>query len=213
MNRCIIWIPAAVLLASATILLADAPATQPAADPVHTYRAFLLDIQQGNPVDLGRICSAKQGDARQLQADFQSLAIAMGELHMAAAQKWGADAADSVMPALPSLTDLDDVAEKIVGDHAEVGGGSVWLVHLVQINGKWVLDLDWLAHSDDMPGNPRWFAGMAKAVIRTSDDISSGRLTTVGAVTEAIQAREQAIPDTTQPDRSQSDTTEPTTKP
>jgi hypothetical protein len=194
-----VWMAAALVLAVAAVLLADAPATQSTGDPTDTFRAFLLDIQQGNPTDLAKICSANGRDAEQLKQDFQAIASAIGDLRRAAAQKWGPEAADAAVPALPSLGDLDDTAEKIVGDHAEVGGGSVWLVHLVRLNGKWMLDLDWLAHSDDMPQNSRWFAAMATAIHRTADDISNGRLTTIGAAAEAIQAREQAIPDTTEP--------------
>jgi hypothetical protein len=208
MNRRLSWILAVVLSTTTTILQADTPATQPAADPVDTYRAFLLDIQQGNSADLARICSAKTRDAGQLREDFKSLATAMGALRKVAAQKWGGDAADSVLPALPSLSDLDDVAEKIVGDHAEVGGGSVWMVHLIQTDGRWLLDLDWLVHSEDMPQNPRYFDAMARAIHRTADDVSTGRLTSVGAVGAAIQAREQVIPDATQPDA-----TSPSTQP
>jgi hypothetical protein len=200
MHRRLAWTLTAAFLAFGAIALADSPTTtQTSADPVDTFRQFLLDIQQGDPKDVARVCFAQNADARQLRQDFQSLAAAMGELHRAAAQKWGADAADSVLPSLPSLSDLDDVAVKTVGDHAEVGGGSVWLVHLVRVDNRWLLDLDWLAQSDDMPGNSRWFAAMASAVHRTADDISTGRLTTIESVTEAIQARQQAIPDTTEP--------------
>jgi hypothetical protein len=46
---------------------------------------------------------------------------------------------------------------------------------------------------------------MAEAMHKTAADISSGRLTTVDAATEAMAAREQAIPDN-------SPTTEPATQ-
>jgi hypothetical protein len=47
---------------------------------------------------------------------------------------------------------------------------------------------------------------MAVAIRRTGDDIASGKLATVEAATLAMQAREQAIPDS-------SDSTQPSTQP
>ena len=59
------------------------------------------------------------------------------------------------------------------------------------------MDLDWMVNSEDMPGNPRWFGLLAQAIRRTGDDITSGRLATVEAASMAMQARQQAIPDST----------------
>lgn len=167
---------------------------------------FLLDIQQGNSTDLPGLCSASQADSRRLQQDLQSVSSAMSELRKAVTAKFGADAVDSVLPPLPSMGDLDDITETITGDRAQLGGGNVWPMQFIRIAGQWKLDLDWLAHSDDMPQNPRWFAGMAQAIHRTASDVTTGRLTTASAATEAMLAREQAIPDT-------APSTEPSTKP
>jgi hypothetical protein len=143
-------------------------------------------------------------EAKSLLHDFVSVASAMGALRSVATKKFGADAAEGVLPTLPSLSDLDDATEAIHGDQAQVAADTVWPMHLLRSGGNWLLDLDWLIHSDDMPGNPHWFADMAKAIRRTADDISAGKLPTPDAAVAAMQAREQAIPE---------DATQPTTQP
>ena len=155
--------------------MGDAPTSQPAGGATDAFRSFLLDIQQGNPADLAKLCTANGEDARTLFHDFQALASAMRYLRTAVTAKFGADAVDAVLPALPTLTDLDDVNEKVTGDRAELSGESVWPIHLMKIQGRWELDLDWLARSEDMPGNPHWFGLMAQAVRRTGDDVGIGQ--------------------------------------
>jgi len=199
------WSIPLVLLGWLPIALADAPATQPsgggAAGPTDVFRDFLLDIQRGNSADVARVCSARGEDSRALVRDFQAVASAMESLRNAVTRKFGPDAVDSVLPPLPTLNDLDDVTQTIAGDRAQLGGGSIWPVQMIRSQGVWQLDVDALIHSDQMPENVHWFAAMAQAIHRTSDDVVAGRLTTPGAAAEAMTAREQAIPDvsTTQP--------------
>jgi hypothetical protein len=195
-----------VLLCFVSIAPADAPTSEPAGMATDAFRSFLLDIQQGNSADLAKLCIAHGDDAQTLLRDFQSLASAMGYLRTTIVAKWGADSVGSILPALPSLSDLDDVTETVNGDHAELSGDTVLPVHLVKVAGRWEIDLDWLAQSDDMPGNPHWFGQMAQAVRRTGDDIAGGRLTTPEAAALAMQAREAAIPDS-------APTTQPATRP
>ena len=186
-----------VWLCCLPFLFADGPTSQPSGPATDAFRGFLLDIQQGNSADLAKVCVARGEESRSLLHDFQALASAMGYLRSTVSAKWGADAVNAVLPALPTLDDLDNVNETVSGDRAELSGESVWPIHLVRIQGRWEVDLDWLAHSDDMPGNPRWFGLMAQAIRRTGDDIASGRLATVEAASMAMQARQQAIPDVT----------------
>ncbi len=203
-----------ILLYCGSVVMGDGPTSQPAGAATDAFRAFLLDIQQGNPADLAKLCTANGEDARTLFHDFQALASAMRYLRTAVTAKFGADAVDAVLPALPTLTDLDDVNEKVTGDRAELSGESVWPIHLTKIQGRWELDLDWLAKSEDMPGNPHWFGLMARAIRRTGDDVASGRLGTVEAASMAMQAREQTIPDSSpSTEASTGPTTEPTTEP
>lgn len=194
------------------------PATQPPAttdssgEAIDVFRSFLLDIQSGNAADIASICSARDAQARGLMEDFQAVASAMAYLRSKATEKFGASAAEAVLPALPSLTDLDDATEKFDGDTAEVSGGAIWPVRLIRTRGVWKLDLDWLERSDDMPANPHWFGEMARAIRRTGDDIASGRLATAQSAATAMQAREQGIPD----ERATLDSapsTEPSTRP
>ena len=119
----------------------------------------------------------------------------MDYLRTTAAAKFGPDGAESVLPAMPTLGELDDITESVTGDRAHLTGSSVWPVQLVKMQNQWKLDLDWLVQSPDMPGDPHWFAEMAKAIHRTADDISNGRLATAAAAAEAMQAREQTIGD------------------
>ena len=164
-----------------------------------------MDIGQGNAPDLASICVAHNAAGKKLAEDFVALAGAMYYLRGQANAKWGARAGDAVEPQLPTLDDLADATETIDGDSAQVIGTSVWPIHLIRIHGRWRIDVDWLSQSDDMPANPRWFGEMARAVRRTGEDIASGRLGTVEAASEAMAAREQAIPDTA--------ATQPTTEP
>jgi hypothetical protein len=184
-----------VLVCCVPVVMGDAPASQPAGAATDAFRSFLLDIQQGNSADLAKLCIANGEDSKTLLHDFQAMASAMGYLRMAVTAKFGADAVDAILPALPTLADLDDVNETVTGDRAELSGESVWPIHLTKIRGRWELDLDWLARSEDMPGNPHWFGLMALAIRRTADDVASGRLATVEAASMAMQAREQTIPD------------------
>jgi len=188
------------------VVLADGPASQPSGMATDAFRGFLLDIQQGNSADLPKVCVARAENSRALLHDFQELASAMGYLRKTVTAKWGADSVNAVLPALPAMGDVDDITETISGDRAELSGESVLPVHLVRIQGRWELDLDWLTGSEDMPSNARWFGMMAVAIRRTGDDIASGKLGTVEAATLAMQAREQAIPDS-------SDSTQPSTEP
>ena len=190
-----VWVASLIVMCLVNILRGDAPASQPSGAATDAFRSFLVDIQQGNSGDLARLCIANGEDSRLLLKDFQELASAMGYLRTVVTAKFGADAVDSVLPALPTLADLDDVNEVVMGDRAELKGDSVWPIHLIKIQGRWELDLDWLARSEDMPGNRRWFALLAKAILRTGDDVASGRLGTVEAASMAMQAREQTIPD------------------
>lgn len=177
-------------------MLADGASSQPSG-PTDAFRSFLLDIQQGNSADIATLCLARSPDSQSLLRDFQDMASAMAYLRTAVTKKFGADAVDSVLPELPTLGELDDVTETITGDRADLTGATIWPMRLRNVKGKWKLDLDWLARSEDMPQNPRWFAAMAQAIRRTADDIAGGRLTTPGAAIEVIHARQQAIPDTT----------------
>jgi hypothetical protein len=204
------WCCIAIAMGFAATAMADAPATQPALGPADTFRVFLLDVKAGNADDLVKLCAAKQDDARQLEKDFWALSTAMGDLRKAVTAKFGADAVDSVLPALLSSGDLSDLDEKITGDSAEVDGASLGQLQLIRIQGQWKLNLDWMIQSPDMPQNPRWFGSMAKAIERTSADVSSGRLSTISAAAEAMVAREQAIPDTAPTTES---TTSPSTQP
>jgi hypothetical protein len=199
-----------ILLCCAAVVMGDAPASQPSGEATDAFRSFLLDIQQGNSAHLGKLCIANGEGARSLLRDFQALASAMGYLRAAVSAKFGGEAVDAVLPALPTLADLDDVNETVTGDRAELSGESVWPIHLTKIQGRWELDLDWLAHSEDMPGNRRWFGLLAQAVRRTGDDVASGRLATVEAASMAMQAREQTIPDSAP---SSEPSTGPTTQP
>jgi hypothetical protein len=192
------WCSAALIfLAWLPIARADAPATRPA----DVFTEFLLDIQRGNSADVARVCSAGGEDAKALVRDFQAVASAMEYLRTAVTRKFGPDAVDSVLPPLPTLNDLDDVTETIMGDRAQLGGGSIWPVRMIRTQGIWQLDVDAVIHSDEMPENVHWFSALAQAMRRTADDITAGRLTTPVAAAEAMAAREQAIPDvpTTQP--------------
>jgi len=195
-----------ILLCLVTVVMGDGATSQPAGMATDAFRAFLLDIQQGNSGDLTKLCIANGEDSKLLLRDFQALAAAMGYLRSTVTAKFGVDAVDAVLPALPTLTDLDDVNETVTGDRAELSGESVWPIHLRKIQGRWELDLDWLARSEDMPGNPHWFGLMAQAIRRTGDDVASGRLATVEAASMAMQAREQTIPDS-------GPSTEPATEP
>jgi len=198
-----------VLLCCVAVVLGDAPTSQSAGAATDAFRSFLLDIQEGNPADLAKLCIARGVPAQSLLRDFMDLASAMGYLRSTVIAKFGPDAVDSVLPPLPTLGDLDVVKETVNGDRAELSGESVWPIHLIRIQGRWELDLDWLAQSDDMPVNPRWFGLMAKAIRRTGDDIASGRLGTAGAAAEAMQARQAAIPDSA----GAAAPTQPTTQP
>jgi hypothetical protein len=195
-----------LLLGMASIAMADAPSTQPAPDAAQVFRTFLLDIESGKAAVLPAICSAHDADSRALIRDFQSVASSMDELRKVATAKFGADAAESILPALPSAGDLEDVSETVTGDRAQIEGPDVWPVQMVRTGGIWKLDVDWLIHSDSMTQNVRWFGAMAQAMHKTAADISAGRLATADAATEAMSAREQAIPDI-------SSTTEPATQP
>jgi hypothetical protein len=130
----------------------------------------------------------------------------MSQLRKTVTDKFGADAVNSILPALPTLGDLDDVNETINGDKAQLSGGAVWPMQMLRVQNRWKLDLDWLTQSEDMPANPHWFAAMARAIQRTTDDIASEKLATIEAASLAMQARQQAIPDSAA-------TTEPTTQP
>jgi hypothetical protein len=167
--------------------------TEPAGEATETFRSFLIDIQRGDSGDLTKLCVAQSDDGKGLLGDFQALASAMGYLRSAVTAKFGSDAVGAVLPAMPTLDDLDDVTETINGDQAQLSGESVWPIHLVRVKGNWELDLDWLAKSEDMPMTPHWFGLMAQAVRRTGDDITSGRLATVEEAGLAMQAREQTI--------------------
>jgi hypothetical protein len=174
------------------------------------FREFLRDIQRGNSADIAGVCSARGEDARGLVKDFQAVASALEYLRTAVTRKFGPEAVDSVLPPLPTLGDLDDVTETVTGDRAQLAGGGVWPVQMVRSQGSWKLDVDAIIQSDEMPGNVHWFAAMAQAIHRTADDIAAGRLTTAALAAEAMQARQQAIPDdapTTIP------ATEPATQP
>jgi len=153
-----------VLLCCVAVVLGDAPTSQSAGAATDAFRSFLLDIQEGNPADLAKLCIARGVPAQSLLRDFMDLASAMGYLRSTVIAKFGPDAVDSVLPPLPTLGDLDVVKETVNGDRAELSGESVWPIHLIRIQGRWELDLDWLAQSDDMPVNPRWFGLMAKAI-------------------------------------------------
>jgi hypothetical protein len=201
-----VWGAILICLCCVPIVRGDAATSQPAGGPTEAFRSFLVDIQRGNSGDLAKLCIANGEDSKLLLRDFQELAGAMGYLRTVVTAKFGGDAVGTVLPELPTLEDLDDAKETVVGDRAELSGESVWPIHLIKIQGRWELDLDWLAKSEDMPGNRRWFGLLAKAILRTGDDIASGRLGTVEAASMAMQAREQTIPDS-------DPSTEPSTRP
>lgn len=200
------WMTGLLLLGMVSSATADAPSTQPAPDAAEVFRTFLLDIETGKAAPLSSICSAHDADAKALVGDFQSVASSMDELRKVATAKFGADAAEAILPTLPSAGDLEDISETITGDRAQIEGPDVWPVQMVRTNGVWKVDVDWLIHSDSMTQNVRWFGAMAQAMHKTAADISAGRLATADAATEAMAAREQAIPDI-------SSTTEPATQP
>ena len=191
-----------LILFLAVVSAADVPASQPAADPAEVFRTFMLAIETGKASTLPGICSARDAQSQALVRDFQAVAMSLDELRKMATTKFGADAAEAILPTLPSAGDLEEVDEKITGDRALIEGPAVWSMQMIRIDGQWKLDVDWLIHSDSMTQNVHWFGAMADAMHKTAADISSGRLTTVDAATEAMAAREQAIPDfspTTQP--------------
>ncbi len=189
------------VLAAGAVAWAGGPATQPAPDPAEVFRTFLMDIETGKGAAVPAVCQAQDPDAQALVRDFQAVATSMQELREAATIKFGPDAAEAILPSLPTAGDMEDINQTITGDHAQIEGPDVWPVQMVRVGGQWKLDVDWLVHSDNVAPNAHWFGAMAEAMHKTAADINSGRLGTADAATEAMTVREQAIPDTaaTQP--------------
>ncbi len=183
-------------------------ATQPAVSAAGAFQMFLVDLQQGSVPLVRDACVAKGDKAKALLADFQAVASAIGYLRQAASSKLGADAADAVLPQMLTTGDLEDVTEHDSGDHATLSGGNLEPLQMVRDRGRWKLDLDWMAASPELAGNSRVFGQLALEIRRTADDITAGRLKTAADAAVAMQAREQALPDS-----DASAATAPTTRP
>ena len=209
---------AAIILILATTLatLAAAPTTQPTTmpdtGPRQTFKTFMGALTFGNPKKIGDLCAATDPKSRQVIGDFQDVARSIKAIRDATTIKFGAEAADSVLPAMPALGDVDDAKETIDGDKATLdGGGLMGPVHLTRVTGQWKLDIAELMRQGDLPPNTHaYLADLAKAVRRTAEDIRNGKLSSVDVAQEVLQIRQAQINDdmaATEP------STEPTTDP
>jgi hypothetical protein len=207
---------AILILTAALATLAATPATQPTTlpdtGPRLTFKTFMGALTFGNPEKIGDLCSADDAKSRQVVRDFQDVARSIKAIRDAATFKFGAQAADSVLPAMPALGDVDDAKETIDGDKAVLdGGGLMGPVHLARTSGQWKLDIAELMRQGDLPPNTHaYLEDLAKAVRRTADDIRNGKLSSVDVAQEVLQIRQAQINDdltATEP------STEPTTDP
>jgi hypothetical protein len=185
--------------------LADVPSTQPAG-PREVFKEYLSDLSQGKPDPLPDLCIAKQDDSRSLVQDFQAIAAAIGHLRAATTKKFGPDSVDMIMPQMAAPDSVDGMTETDKNDTAILSGPEAGQVQLINSDGHWKLDMDWLRHNPEFPASSDYFKLLAQAIQRTADDIGSGRLDTAQAAIEALRARQDGIPDN-------SPATQPTTQP
>jgi hypothetical protein len=185
--------------------LADVPSTQPAG-PRETFKEYLRDLSQGKPDEIPNLCVAKQDDSRALVQDFQAIATAIGHLRAASAKKFGSDSVDMIMPQMAAPDSVDGMIETDRNDTAILSGPEAGQVELINTDGRWKMDMDWLRHNPDFPSSGDYFKLLARAIQRTADDITSSRLDTPQAAMEALRARQDGIPDSTP-------ATQPTTQP
>ncbi len=185
--------------------LADVPSTQPAG-PREAFKEYLQDLSQGKPDPLPDLCVARQDDSRSVVRDFQSIATAIGHLRAASAKKFGPDSIDMVMPQMAGPDSVDGMTETDKNDTALLSGAEAGSVQMINSDGHWKLDMDWLRHNPDFPASGDYFKLLAQAIQRTADDIDSGRLDSPQAAIEALRARQDGIPDS-------SPATQPTTQP
>jgi hypothetical protein len=191
--RRIICIALLLFLPSA---LADVPSTQPAG-PREAFKEYLRDLSQGKPDGIPDLCIAKQDDSRYLVQDFQAIATAIGHLRDASTKKFGPDSVDMIMPQMAAPDSVDGMTETDKNDTAILSGPEAGQVQLINSDGHWRLDMDWLRHNPEFPASGDYFKLLAQAIQRTADDINNSRLDTPQAAIEALRARQDGIPDNT----------------
>ncbi len=203
---------AALILCFTARLQADVPTTQPGS-PRQTMRDFLAALIQGHPDAIPSLCNASDADSKTVVADFVDLAAAIGRLRKSTTAKFGAAAADSVLPLIPMPDAVDDAVETITGSTALLQGGSLLgPTHLILVDGQWKLDVPALLREGDLPPNAHgYLTAVVQAVRLTTRDIDTGRLTDADSALEVLRIRQSAInedrPATTEPAATQPTTT------
>jgi hypothetical protein len=176
------------------VLRADVAATQPST-PREAMKAFLTAMTQGHPDAIAPLCNATDADSRVVVADFTDLAVAIAQLRKSVTAKYGASAADSVLPLMPMPDAVDDATEAITGATALIQGGSLLgPSHLIHVNGQWKLDVPALLREGDLPPDAHaYLAALAHAVRLTTRDIDAGKLDSADSAIEVLRLRQSTI--------------------
>jgi hypothetical protein len=174
---------------------AQIPATQPALGPRDALKSFFDALTQGRPDDIATLCSADDPRSKALVKDLVDMSAAMMLLRKQVAARFGSDQLDAITGVMPTDDDVDEMDEKI-NDHVAliVDKFGDPPLRMVLQDGRWKLDIADLRQSDRLSNDPHAFVlGMTGAIQRTTADVNSGRLTSPGAVRDALAAREIKI--------------------
>jgi hypothetical protein len=182
------------IAATEPALIADSqPSTEASTEPAGpqaAFESFVSAMMEGRAGDIRSLSFAEDDDSRAVLKDIEQMTSAAGELRKMVAEKFGAEATDNLQVFFPPDA-MDSLKEIIDGDKATLKSDQIEPIQMVRIAGKWKVDIAALKR-DDLPEDAHgYLAAQGKAMTRTAEDISSGRLSTLDMTREALAARQE----------------------